>query len=49
MYPSAASIALLNFGIGDYRAFAVDFSIEEILGDEFVPMSRVDMIRLISC
>ena len=49
MHPSIASIILLNFEIGDHKAFIVNFLIKEILGDEFVSMSKVDMRRLISC
>ena len=49
MHSSAVSIIPLYFEIGDHRAFVVNFSIEEILGDKFVPMYKVDMRRLISC
>jgi len=39
----------LYFRIGDHGAFVVDFLIEEILGDEFVPIYKVNIKRLISC
>ena len=43
----SVAITLINFDIRNYRAFIIDFLAIIILGDSFVPLSWVDMRRLI--
>ena len=43
-----ASIALFHLGAGDYRVFIVDFPKELIMGEDFVPICKPSMRRLIS-
>ena len=47
--PSVASIVLLNFGVGNYRVFVIDFLTELILGNKFMLIYKVEMKRLITC
>ena len=39
--PIAASIAPFWFGVGDYRAFIIDFPINVILGKEFILICKL--------
>jgi len=47
--PLVVSITLFYFGVGDHRSFVLDFSLDTILGLEFIPMYRINIRRLISC
>jgi len=48
LIPLAVSIALVNFGARDYRAFIVDFLIDLILENKFISICRMEIRRLIS-
>ena len=48
MIPSTLNIAHFYFGIEDYRVFIVDIPIELFTGEEFVPIVKPSMRRLIS-
>ena len=49
LIPLAVSIALVNFGARDYRAFIVDFLVDLILENKFISICRMEIRRLISC
>ena len=46
--PCTSSITPFSFRVGDYRAFIVDFQLESILGDKFIPMVKPNICYLIS-
>jgi len=46
--PIAASIIPFWFGIGNHRAFIINFPINVILGKEFISIYKPQMYRLIS-
>ena len=46
MAPSASSIDQFHFGLECHNTFIVDFPSDLFLGDEFVPLVKLSMIRL---
>ena len=46
--PSTLSIAPFSFEVGDHQAFIVDFQLDSLLGDEFVPIAKPEIRHLIS-
>ena len=44
-----ASIALFYFGVGNYRAFIIDFPYKALFGSDFILIVKLEIRRLISC
>ena len=49
MCPRSASIAPFHLREGDHRIFVVGFPKELIVGDDFIPLCKPSVRRLISC
>ena len=48
LVPYSISITLFYFEVGNHRVFIVDFLYEVLLGNEFVPIVKPNIRRLIS-
>ena len=44
--PTEVSITPFHFGVGDHRAYVVDFQMKSILGDLAIPMCTPNKRRL---
>ena len=44
--PTAVSISLFHFGVGDHRAHVVDFQMKSTLGDLAIPLCSPNKIHI---